>query len=344
MLKNSAQTRFIEESGSIQRNVIVLGGTGMLGSMLVDYLSKKSDLNITATARSKAVAEILNEQFPNVNWEIFDANSSNLTKALDVINGNEWVINAIGIIKPLIHDDNAFEVQRAIHINSLLPYTITQKAQENNAKVLQIATDCVYSGEKGSYIETDVHDAYDVYGKTKSLGEASKSNIYHLRCSIIGPEPKEFKSLLEWFIGQPHNEKLNGFVNHRWNGITTLHFAKICYGIIKTEMELPHIQHVIPSDEITKFNLLKAFAKIYRREDLSITPIETNESIDRTISTLNRELNKEIWKLAGYDNIPSIIKMVEELANYNYKFSIDYDDCPNDRTDNQPHINKMVIE
>ena len=65
------------------------------------------------------------------------------------------------------------------------------------ARVLQIATDCVYSGAQGAYVETDLHDALDVYGKTKSLGECQEPNVYHLRCSIIGPEPKDFKFLIE---------------------------------------------------------------------------------------------------------------------------------------------------
>ncbi|WP_407356577.1 sugar nucleotide-binding protein [Methanolobus sp. WCC5] len=309
----------------MHKNVVVLGGTGMLGSMLVDYLSKKSDITITATVRNKKTAEMLNDKFPNVNWKVFDATSPNLAEALNVINGNEWIINAIGIIKPLIHDDNAFEVQRAIQINSILPYVLSQKAQENNAKILQIATDCVYSGNRGSYVETDVHDAHDVYGKTKSLGEVHAPNVHHIRCSIIGPEPKEFKSLLEWFLGQPPNEQLNGFINHRWNGITTLHFAKICYGIIRNDIELSNVQHVIPNDEITKFDLIKAFAKIYKREDLSILPVETKISIDRTISTQNKVRNQNIWEFAGYNNIPSIIEMVEELASYDYNFSINDD-------------------
>ena len=49
----------------------------------------------------------------------------------------------------------------------------------------------------GVYVETDLHDALDVYGKTKSLGECQEPNVYHLRCSIIGPEPKDFKFLIE---------------------------------------------------------------------------------------------------------------------------------------------------
>lgn len=306
----------------IRKRVIILGGTGMLGSMLVDYLSKKPDLEITATVRSKEAARNLGVQFPNVKWKIFDANSLDLYKDLDAINGSQWVINAIGIIKPLIHHDDPSEVERAIRINSLLPHLLAKKAQEINSKVLQIATDCVYSGNKGQYIESDIHDALDVYGKTKSLGEVYSPNVFHLRCSIIGPEPKEFKSLMEWFLGQNINAHVNGFTNHFWNGLTTLHFAKICYGIVSKDHQLSHIQHVVPDGKITKFDLLKVFSNYFKRDDILITPFETEVSIDRILSTINGTSNLHLWKSAGYSKPPSVPEMVGELANYNYSFCI----------------------
>lgn len=294
----------------------------MLGSMLVDYFSKKSDLQVTATVRSEEIVRELSVQLPNVNWKVFDANSPDLDKALDVIKGNQWAINAIGIIKPLIHDENPFEVERAIRINSLLPHLLAKKAKESDTKVIQIATDCVYSGNKGKYTENDVHDALDIYGKTKSLGEVYSSNVYHLRCSIIGPEPKEFKSLLEWFLGQNINSCLKGFKNHRWNGLTTLHFAKICYGIISNDIRLSHIQHIVPDGEVTKFDLLNNFSSYFKRGDISITSFETEIPIDRTLSTLNKGLNIYLWNSAGYVYPPSVPKMVGELANYDYGFFI----------------------
>ena len=199
---------------------------------------------------------------------------------------------------------------------------IAKKAQEKGSKIIQIATDCVYSGDKGHYIETDPQDALDVYGKTKSLGEVYSPNVFHLRCSIIGPEPKEFKSLLEWFLGQSTNTRVNGFTNHRWNGLTTLHFAKICYGIITNDIQLFHLQHVVPNGEVTKFEILKFFSKIFNRRDISITPFETEISIDRTISTINDGLNLHLWKAAGYVLPPSVPEMIEELAKYDYSFHI----------------------
>ena len=99
--------------------------------------------------------------------------------------------------------------------------------------MIQIATDCVYSGKTGGYNEDSLHDALDAYGKTKSLGEVRSSTFLNIRSSIIGPEINHKVLLLEWFLKQPKGAVLNGFSNHLWNGVTTLQFAELCLTIIK---------------------------------------------------------------------------------------------------------------
>ena len=80
---------------------------------------------------------------------------------------------------------------------------MSEYTSKNNIKVIQIGTDCVYSGKKGLYSETDKHDPLDVYGKSKSLGEVFDGSALIIRCSIIGPEFKKQKSFLfEWFLNQ----------------------------------------------------------------------------------------------------------------------------------------------
>ena len=155
----------------------------MLGSMVVDYLSRSSAFSLTATVRNADLLHRLQAAYPNVRWQLSDFSGQSTGATLS---GHDWIINAIGITKPLIRDDNPTEILRAIDINSRFPHAIACAAQEG--RILQIATDCVYSGAKGRYLETDVHDALDVYGKTKSLGECYFPNSHHLRCSIIGPE------------------------------------------------------------------------------------------------------------------------------------------------------------
>jgi dTDP-4-dehydrorhamnose reductase len=180
--------------------------------------------------------------------------------------------------------------------------------------VIQIATDCVYSGSRGGYSETDVHDALDVYGKTKSLGEVRSSNVHHLRCSIVGPEPKDHKFLLDWVSRQPRSAELKGFTNHDWNGVTTLHFARIAVGVIKTNMELPHVHHVCPANRMTKAEMLSAIAVAYDRSDIRIENIKAPTKIDRTLITNDRAMNQRIWSAAGYGTPPTIGGMIDEIA------------------------------
>jgi dTDP-4-dehydrorhamnose reductase len=298
------------------KNVLILGGSGMLGSMIVDYLSRDCGYALTATVRTAALRAGMEALYPTVRWEVADFRGAHDFACFD---GQKWILNAIGITKPLIRDDNAAEIVNALEINSLLPHTVGREAQRRNARVLQIATDCVYSGAKGHYSETDVHDALDVYGKTKSLGECFLPNTQHLRCSIIGPEPKDFKFLIEWFRRQPSAASVNGFTNHHWNGVTTLHFAKICKGIIETEPPLSHLQHVVPSGLVTKAQMLHDFAKAYNRSDITIRDAEAKTVIDRTLSTTAPDANIALWRAAGYSTPPTVTDMILELGQYDYK-------------------------
>ncbi|MBF0529741.1 MAG: sugar nucleotide-binding protein, partial [Deltaproteobacteria bacterium] len=198
----------------MKSTVIVLGATGMLGSMVLDVLSREPSLSLAATVRRSDQAEKLNRRLPGVEVKLLDAFNDQSRDIADVIDGNSWVVNAIGTIKPYIHDDNATEVEAAILVNALFPHKLAAAAEKVGASVLQIATDCVYAGDQGHYPEGAPHDPVDVYGKTKSLGEVCSKQVHHLRCSIVGPEPKADTSLLGWFLGQPSGSRNNGYTNH----------------------------------------------------------------------------------------------------------------------------------
>jgi dTDP-4-dehydrorhamnose reductase len=300
------------------KNVLVLGASGMLGSMVVDVLSQDPEFAVSASVRTPAIRKVFEHRFPRIKWVEFGFCPSPADAAFQILEGQDWIVNAIGITKPLVRDDNAEQVETAIAVNSMLPHQLGRQAAAWGGRVLQIATDCVYSGAKGLYRESDAHDPLDVYGKTKSLGESFQSNVHHLRCSIIGPEPKEFKFLIEWFRRQPRNSQVNGFTNHTWNGVTTLQFAKLCRGIMINDVILPHIQHVVPREPLTKAAMLSVFARVYSRQDIRIQEVEAKSVTDRTLATENAELNDTLWAAAGYHQPPTVTEMIEELAGHKY--------------------------
>jgi dTDP-4-dehydrorhamnose reductase len=286
------------ESGG-EMKVAILGATGMLGSMVHRYLSQQPGYNLSVSTRY-----------------VFDAENTTVTLLSNLLRGHDYAINCIGIIKPRIDELDPVSVKRAIRVNSLFPHMLAKAAEATNCKVIQIATDCVYSGTTGGYTESSPHDATDVYGKTKSLGEVHSPNVHHLRCSIIGPELKGHRSLLDWFLSQPQGATVKGFTNHRWNGITTLAFAKICRGIMDNNFTCFPLEHIVPGNTVTKAELLSHFAYFYNRLEVSIGEARTPASVDRTLSTEWPSTNEALWYMAGYDRPYTIPEMVEELANY----------------------------
>lgn len=324
-------------------NVVVLGASGMLGSMVVDWLCRDRSLRVMATVRSPAISKRLQSCYPNADWGILDIgnllpqdpvaddlqrayanpNGLNPDDLIQLLHGAEWVVNCIGLIKPHIHEAIPAEIERAIRVNAMFPYALARAAEACKSRVLQIATDCVYSGTKGEYLESDTHDAWDVYGKTKSLGEVRSPNVHHLRVSIIGPEPIHHVSLLDWFLQQPCGSSVTGYVNHRWNGITTLQFARLCHAVIRENLDLNLLQHVVPSGSVTKAELMHYFAEVFHRKDVSIHPAEANPAADRTLGTVDPSANRRLWAAAGYSTPPSVSQMLSELAEFDSNYGLE---------------------
>lgn len=279
--------------------VLILGANGMLGHACDQILSATSGIEVIRTSRMELKGFVK-----------FDANFDSTAKLLHEIEP-DWVVNCIGIIKPHIKEDSAQSVLNAIKINAEFPFIL---ANSTDATIVQIATDCVYSGIKGKYTESDFHDALDVYGKSKSLGEAPSENLIHLRASIIGPEMGRSTSLLEWFRNQPINAEVNGFTDHLWNGITTHHFGMLARGLVTNNFKEISKTHVVPTGSIRKSDLLKEFGKAYSRTDIKINEVVSSARVDRTLATVNSELNRQIWKMAGFEIPPSVEQMVHEQA------------------------------
>ena len=283
------------------KKVLVLGATGMLGSACFSVFRRLNDFETVGTGRSQS------DEFISLDAEYLD-----MTEDVIASVKPDVIVNCIGIIKPYIKDDNQDQVSRAIKVNSQFPAFLNSLSDKLRYKVIQIATDCVYSGRQGNYSEIDLHDATDVYGKTKSLGEITSKNFLNLRVSIIGPEVGRTSSLLEWFRSQPYGAEVNGFDDHLWNGITTYQFAKIAAGIISLSDDYYGTQHIIPEDKVTKYQLLNIFADVYDRKDLIINKTISKNLVDRTLQTNNSKFNRSLWSLGGYSKTPTIREMVQE--------------------------------
>ena len=267
--------------------VLILGGTGMLGNAVVRHFISQEGYEVTATYRTDGLDIPCNK----IKFDVVNGSPDELTGDFD------YVLNCIGIIKPFMLPD----IMAAIKINSLFPHTLAQWCINNNQKLVHITTDCVYSGSKGKYIESDLHDALDNYGKSKSLGECPDKAMV-LRTSIIGEEIHKHASLIAWAKNQK-GKTISGFSTHLWNGITTNQYAKVCDIVIRENLYEHGLFHVFAEDDVTKLEMMHLFNKKY---NLGMT-IEDKQpvSCDRTLRT-EKQLNGKL-------EIPTVKKMIEEI-------------------------------
>jgi dTDP-4-dehydrorhamnose reductase len=281
-------------------NVYILGGTGMLGhAVLKEFEGFSGNINFTSR---------------NGSGLPFDVLSDSVDSLAKFVGRGDYIINCLGITKPHINDENEQDVARARLVNSLFPVELAALAEKAGSRVIQIATDCVFSGRKGHYLETDVHDAEDVYGKTKSLGEVISDSVMHIRVSTIGRELGRSTLLLEWVLSHAHGATIPGFTDHFWNGVTTIHFSKVVRGIIENDGFRSGLSHLVPANELSKADLVRQIASAFGRSDLIVKDTESGKPIDRTLSTIDPAFNKSLWAGAGYPDIPTIEQLIAEIA------------------------------
>ena len=75
--------------------------------------------------------------------------------------------------------------------------------------------------------------------------------------------------------------------------------------MICRRLPLQHLHHVVPSDQVTKHELLRLIARGFGRPDLLIEQTDAPTAADRTLATVDDGRNREIWAAAGYDEPPT---------------------------------------
>lgn len=257
--------------------VLVLGVTGMLGNAVLRLFAQSAGYEVVGSARSTSALRLLPEEIRDrvicgVDVEHIDSLTSLFAKARPDV-----VINCIGLVKQLAEADDPLA---AIPINALLPHRLARLCDVAGARFVHMSTDCVFAGTKGMYVETDISDAKDLYGRSKYLGEVDYPHAITLRTSIIGHELSGQHSLVGWFLAQQGAVK--GFRRAIFSGLPTVELARVIRDYVIPHPELRGLYHV-SAEPINKFDLLTLIAKTYTKT-IDITPDESL-AIDRSLDS-----------------------------------------------------------
>lgn len=252
------------------QRVTIFGSNGMLGYAVTEYFKRKN----------YAVRTISRNEF--------DIAKDDHSKIYELLNDTDVVINCAGVIKPRIKDMTEVDVLR---VNSIFPHNLAKVCNHKEIKCFHITTDCVYSGIKGSYDESDLFDADDLYGTSKNGGDST--NCMVLRTSIIGEENGQSRSLLEWARSQAGKE-VNGFLNHDWNGVTTVYLAEIIDTILNNDLYEKELFHIHSPKSVNKFQLVSIINEVYDLK-MKINPVEAGSVVDRTMKSI-KELSAKVCR------------------------------------------------
>ena len=284
---------------SLKKKILVLGSTGMLGHQVVNYL-KDFDKFI--------VDDISYRSKLRVNTVIVDAMSKSALEEAIVKLKPDFIINCIGILVKGSQNE-----ERAIYLNAYLPNQLKTIAKNINSKLIHISTDCVFSGSKGQYVETDSRDGQGVYSQTKILGEIIDNTNLTLRTSIIGPELKNNgEGLFHWFMSQ--SDEIFGYTKAIWSGVTTIELAKAVKWSI--DNNVTGLYHITNNSSISKYDLLKLFQK-YTKKDIDIKSVD-RKNVDKSFIDTRLLIN---YKIPSYDQM---IKNMVDLIRENSKLYKNY--------------------
>ena len=290
--------------------VAVLGSTGMLGSVLSRILANEG-FEVIEFNRSG-----ISQHFANIAFECdVEKKLKNLLSDLQQTKP-DFILNAIGVIRQKINNEDRDSQLSAQRVNVDFPDRLNEFQAQFGIPVIQIGTDCVFSGKKGNYSENDHFDPVDFYGHTKVEGEQKSNLAMTIRTSIVGKEHSSDFSLLSWVLSSAPNSEINGYVNHKWNGVTTLAFSKIVSGVLKENLFESGIVHLVPQDSLSKCELVSEIKSVFGRQDLLVNKFWTEFAVDMTLSTTNTELNGRLWRAGGYNNIPAIKELLLEYADW----------------------------
>jgi dTDP-4-dehydrorhamnose reductase len=279
--------------------ILILGGSGMLGHCLWINLSKDHETWVTVRGNGSEIPDI--REFPRqyIRPMVDALNFDQIIRAMASIQP-DLVINCIGLIKQQGH--LARDPLFSISLNAMLPHRISMTCRTAKIRMIHISTDCVFSGKKGNYLESDQSDAEDLYGRTKFLGEVAYPHCITLRSSIIGRELKNHLGLIDWFLAQTGT--IHGYKRAIYSGFTTDEFSRIIRDYVIPNSSLSGVYH-ISSNPISKYDLLQLTKQAYQKE-IEILPDEEffcDRSMDST----------RFRQITGYQP-PLWNDMVEEMV------------------------------
>ncbi len=280
---------------------MVIGASGMLGNAVLRHFSRCDNVEAWGSVRSERSVSAFSAEIRKRLVVGIDAENPDSLNQLFAIVRPDAVINCVGLVKQLSESEDPLQ---AIPINSVLPHRLARLCSMVDARLVHISTDCVFTGDRGNYCESDSADAQDLYGRSKHMGEVDYPNAITLRTSIIGHEMSTAHGLVGWFLSQ--NASVKGYTRAIFSGLPTCELARVISEYVLPHDALRGVYHV-SADPIAKYDLLMLVREIYAHH----VEIEPDDKL-----VIDRSLNSGKFRHATGYRPPSWPDLIEKMKEF----------------------------
>ena len=264
----------------------------MLGSMVAHYFERE---------------RVPFRAIPRKEFDVLSGRPARLFEKLSCPSGT-YVLNAMGVVNRKIPTT---PLATTVRVNSWFPHELAELCHSLGMRLIHLSTDCVFSGREGGYTESSSLSPTDLYGMSKALGEPIERAMV-VRTSVVGPEIKNFYLLFSWVLAQ-EGKTIPGYVNHFWNGVTSLAFAKWLRAVIEKDLFEYGLFHIFSPEVVTKDWLVRRIARAFKVK-CRILSEEASERVDRHLRT-EKNFCQQV-------DIPSLETQMDELArSYQNEFA-----------------------
>lgn len=282
--------------------VFVTGGTGLLGSCIVNGLSAFAE--VTSAVHSApaqdgiATAHIALEDERSIRAALSGKGYTHVVHSAAIRNPEECLNNR----------------ERAYRINSVAVEYVADCCAANGIKLVYISTDYVFPGTAAPYREQCSPQPINVYGRSKLAGEyAAKAVEKHLIARIPalwGNDPDDAKSPLKGFIdkfkaGKPFPVE-NKLVRHYTLAADIAKALAFCI-----EKDMAGIIHLSSGESQTKADFARALGKQYGFDPSLI--VNAGQSENEDARPLDSSLDTALYRSHDGPHIRGLSEVLSDM-------------------------------
>lgn len=227
-----------------KKKVLLIGGSGLLGSQLVEDLGRSYNL----LAPSHDELDLYSKK-----------------KVLEAVGSDfKFIVYSAGVTR---QDQAEKEKDNALRLNFEVVKEIAQRAGDLNLPLIYISTDAVFDGSKGTpYKERDIKKPVNYYGYTKAKGEDEvlkyENNLVVRLISLYTHKNHKKKDFARYIVEDCRKKiKVRGVYDLIFNPISVSTASRCIYELLNKEVK--GIIHLGSTNYVSNFDfsylLLKSF-------------------------------------------------------------------------------------